>query len=500
MTVEGLVLDLTNGFGVSGIWDGSEGVLATIANNSRDYQDLYLNGISFGSGRVESIDFDPGVDVRTKGYRANIIVFNSGNLFNFTGFYYSGIDTSNFQYLDSFSETYAFDHKQNGGYNYSHNAAITFTSGVGQLNAIDAAKSVARTLFTGSNLGMAFYSGYTNKQGKRIYTEGYNLISNACSFQETFDFDSDQGNYSVLRTNSFQLDENGIINVTEEGNLKGIENPNYQKALSAVGIEMAGSYIRCSGVAAFYYPSGVPLLTTPIVNGRTLDIFSNNVAYTVTFTNNPNNSGTYLWDYNQQISRQDGIATIVEDGKVIGRGPNRTSAFSAAQDGFMIVKASIPGRTTSLFISAIGSGTNYLEAKNESQSPYQGTVGYSYTYSNDPNLVASAGIRKINVTEELNSSVYEYNRIDIFNFKEIIQNNYQSTIGSDLLKISMEGDKTVDLPTFLATGLSIINSRLPVGNDRYVGECSYSYQLNSNLVDISLTWLFNTAASQIISL
>jgi uncharacterized protein YuzE len=398
ISIEGLLTDLTQYFGITGTWSGQNGLIKTVSNNT-DYQDLFINGISFGSGRIESISFDPGIDVRTKPYRANLLVYNSGNMFNFTGFYYSGIDISNFSQLDTFNETYNFNQKLNGGYNYSHNANVKFISGAGQLNAIQAAQSLARTLFTGSNLGMIFYSGYTNKQGKRFFTESYNLISNSCAFQETFDFDSDQGNYSVLRTNSFILNENGIIDVSENGNIKGIENPNYQKALTAIAIETTGSYLRCSGIQSYYYPSGLILNTYPLVNGRTLDFFNNNIGYNLLYSNNPNNSGLYFWDYTQQLNRQDNITAIIESATIQGKGGDRTTAFTNAQNGFLNIKSGIQGRIYNLYNSTATSGTPHLENKNESYSPYQSKVNYSYQYSNDPNLVGDSGIRRIEVTE-----------------------------------------------------------------------------------------------------
>lgn len=497
LSIAGTVNDLTNTFGISGIWDGSEGVLATIRNN-HDYQALTLNGVSFGSGRIESINFDAGLDVRTKGYTASILVLDSGNLFNFTGVYYSGIDTSNMQYLQSFGEDYSFNHKVNGGYSYSHSANIQFTSGVGQLNAIGAAQSLARTLFTGSNLGFAFYPGYTNKQGKRYITETYNLIDNTCGFQETFDFDADDGNYSATNTVSVQLDENGVMTAVENGNIRGIENPNYQKALAAVGIEMTGSYIRCSGAATYYFPTGAILVNTPTSQGRAIDIFNNVVNYTVTFDNNPNNLRTYFWDYTLQAARQDGVSTVTENGSVIGRGPNVTTSFVNAQAGFAVVKAGIGARTTALFVTPYNPSTNYLESKQESYSPVQSQCSYAYQYSNDPTLISSAGIRRKVVTEETDTPIYSYNKINIFNVAEIAQNDYQSTHGSTTISVDMEGDKTVTLAMFLAAAIAEINARAPVGNDRFVGGSSYTYSPNEGGANVQLTWLFNRAASQTI--
>ena len=51
LSIGGSMLDLIVGFGITGIWTGEEGVLATIRNN-QNYQALILNGVNFGSGRI----------------------------------------------------------------------------------------------------------------------------------------------------------------------------------------------------------------------------------------------------------------------------------------------------------------------------------------------------------------------------------------------------------------------------------------------------------------
>jgi hypothetical protein len=495
LTIAGTVNDLSETFGITGTWSGEEGVLNTIRNN-HDYQALILNGVDFGSGRVESMSFDPGLDVKTKGYQANIVVYDSGNLFNFTGEYYSGIETSNFSNLNQFSESYSFDKKLNGGYSYSHNAAIQFISGSNQLFAIGAAQSLARTLFTGSNLGFAFYPGFTNKQGKRYVTESYNLIDNTCAFQETFDFDNNLGAYSATYTHSIQLGEDGVMTASENGNIRGIENPNYQIALSAVAVEMTGSYYRCSGVANAYFPTGAILITSPVSQGRSIDIFNNNINYNVVFNNSPTNQRSYFWDYSLQAAKNNGISTVTEQGSVVGRGENESVAFDNARAGFSVVKPGIEGRCGSLFVSPYEPATNYLENKNESYSPVRGQVGYSYVYSNDPNLRANDGVRRLDLSVTQNHPVYSWNKIGIFNVATILQNDYQSTQGSQTATAVMEGDKTVGYSSMVGLGEATVNSNAPVGSDTYITDTSYSYNLNKNSTSVSKTWLYNRSASR----
>lgn len=493
ISIEGLVLDLINSFGITGIWTGQEGIVNIVRNN-QNYQDLLLNGYSFGSGRILSISFDEGIDVRTKNYRASLSILDSGNLYNLTGFFYSGVDISNFRYLDVFSENYSFEKKPNGGYAYDHDLSVRFTSGVGNLNAINAAQLLAKSLFTGSNLGLAFYSGYTNTQGKRYFNETYNLIDNSCGFQETFEFDSYNTTYSVTRTNSLEFDSLGVATTSEQGTIKGIQNPNYQKALSAVNTELTGSYYRCSQLVNNYITGTTALSNSPILQGRVIDIFSNNISYNVAFSNKPNNFSNYFWDYTQQISQQNGVGTISENGTIIGRGENRTIAFNNALLGFNTVSAGIAGRITALFISNFSSPTNYQNSKQKSVSPYQGSIGYNYQYSNDPNLIANIGIRSKNVTVDSILPIYSYNKINIFNKKEIVQNDKQSTVGDTNISVTLQGDKTVNISSFLSAALAEVNSRIPVGNDKYVGGVEYSYAPNDNELRASVIWRYNKTA------
>ena len=490
LSIAGNTQDLAATFGITGTWSGAQGMLNTIRNNP-NYQALTINGVNFGSGRIENMRFDAGLDVKLKGYTADIVVYDSGNLFNFTGAYYSGIDTSNFPNLNALSETYSFDRKINGGYAYSHSASIQFISGASNLFAIGAAQSLARTLFTRSNLGFAFYSGFTNKQGKRYVTETYDLINNNCGFQETFDFDNNNGAYSATYTTSVSLNEQGIISATEQGQIRGIENPNYQIALTAVNTEMTGSYYRCSGAVNQYFPTGAILITTPVSQGRAIDIFSNNIGYTVTFDNSPTNQRSYFWDYTLQASRDGNVTTVSEQGTVAGRGVNETTAFNNARVGFATVKAGIAARCNGLFVGQYLPATNYLADKSESYSPVQASVGYGYSYSNDPTLIANSGIRRMAVTVDDANPVYQFNMIGIVNQSEIAQNGYQASEGRQTVSVALEGDKTVGLSDFLAAAVIQINLNVPVGTDRYIGGANYSYSPNENASNVGLTWVYH---------
>lgn len=510
LTVEGLCIDLTETQGISGVWSGAQGVLQTVQNQN-NFQELILNGRSFGTGRVQSITYGPGDDVRTKTYRASLIVYQSGNLFNFTGTYYTGINTQGWQYLDQFSEDWRFDQKQNGGYDYTHGATIQFNSGVGNLNAITAAKTLARSLFTGSALGLAFYSGYTSKQGKRFFTESYNLINNSCDFRETFDFNNDNGAYSATQTNSWEISPEGVISVSENGQIQGIVNPTYLAAMAALGTQMTGCYYRCNQLFVAYSPPGsAPLQNTPATLGKTLDIFGNSLTYEVSFNNSPVNSGSFFWDYTQTVDRQNDIMRITENGTIRGRGENRTVAFEAAQAGrVQVVGNGIPvgqqgvfNRVTALYNQIGTTNPAFIETQSQSFSPYRGTVGYSYQFSNEAVLVGDNGVKRMNVEQNDQPPIYSYNTVNIVGApgqgKQIAQNNQQSTLGAAQVSVSMLGEKSVPLSTYLTNAKTVLNGYIPVGTDPVIIDASYTFTPNQNAADATVGWAYSKAAPQTI--
>ena len=490
--IQGWLLDLTNSFGVTGIWSG----INTIESNATDYQMLTMNGIDFGSGRIISMTFADGNDVRIKNYNAELEILETGNMTNMVGPYYSGIDTSNFQYIESFSEDYSFRKQLNGGYGYDHTATVRFLRRDGILDSISGAQSLAKTLFTGSNLGFKFYSGYTNKQGKRFFNEVYNVIDKTCSFKESFNFDVDDGNYSATRVNIMNLDELGVVTVRETATIRGIENPNYQKALSALQNEITGSYYRCSGMEAVYIPTGDRLVNSPVEQARVIDIFNNNIGYDIVYSSKPNNYATYFWDYLQNISRVNGIGEIEEQGTVVGKLGTPAASFAAALQGFAVIKAGIQARMAALFPVTFITPTNYQKSKNETYSPVKGTISYSQVYSNDAALISNFGARKKELRTEVNAVVYDYNKINVINNAEIAQDNHQATVGTLRVSVSIEGDKTVNSQNFKTLAIAAINSKIPAGNDVYLGSLNYSYSPNDNRLDSSADWVYNTSAAR----
>ena len=498
VSLRGNVIDLQALQGVTGIWSGAEGIVNTMYNNT-NFQALSINGYNFGTGRILNMNFSADLDVRTKSYTADLIFYNSGNMFTFTGTFYSGIRVTNFQYLNEFSENYVFTRKRNLGYNYNHSANIQFNSGViGNLTGISEAKSVAQTLFTGSNLGIQFYSGFTNVPGKRFYTESYDLINNNCNFNESFDFDDYDGGgtYSATRTNSYELAQDGVITVAENATIRGIIYPTYQYALQAIAGEMTGAYFRCNNLFGIYAPSGsTPFINSPVTQGRTFDLFNNVLTYNIVFSNKPDVFGGYYWDYTDNVQRTNGILNVVENGRILGKNENRTTAFGnafAAWSG--VIRPNINTRVGKFFNGAAPTGIDpaanyFLDIKTESYNPYNSTVNYNFVYTNEQFLAGTNGVKKIYVVENDESSLFHYTKIGIFNNDEIAQTDYQSTLGIKNISMKAIGEKITRMTDYFPSIINGINLYVPVGANLYaLKTVSYSYTPDENTFDINTSW------------
>ena len=511
ISLRGNIIDLMRLQGVTGIWSGVEGIVHTAYNNT-NFQDLNINGYDFGTGRILNINFAPGTDVQTKSYTADLIFYNSGNLFTFSGTFYSGIRITNFQYLQSFKEDYVFTRKRNLGYNYNHSANIVFNSGLGQLQSIPESKLVAQTLFTGSNLGLQFYSGFTNVPGKRFYTESYDLINNSCNFNETFDFDDYDGGgtYSATRINSFELDQNGAITVTENSIIRGIIYPTYKYALQAIAGEMTGAYFRCNNIFGIYAPTGsTPFINSPVSQGRTFDLFNNVLTYNIVFSNKPNNFGPYFWDYRDDIQRTNGILTVTENGTIRGKNENRNTAFGSAFSAWSgIIKPNMNARVGLFYNGSTPTGIDpalsyFVDTARESYNPYNSQVSYNYQFTNEQFLSSnlSNGVKKMYVIERDNLPRYNYNKINIYNNDEIAQPDYQATLGAKSVSLTAIGEKITRMTDYFPSVIAGINLYVPtIGGTYAIQSVTYSYTPHENTLNASVSWTVAAPVAQTINL
>lgn len=266
---QGKLLDLTNTRGVAGILKQLSGQ----NSSANDYDFLYVNDTFLGLAQINNLSYSNGLDVREKNYTINATVFTSGNTSNLNSSIslYSGVNLSSQLFpvylIENFTEEFNSEISEDGTYSEQQRIQLKFVSGAALgtfQNPIGMAQQFSQNLINSNPaIGFvnSFYSGWRQKQGKRLHFETANLITNEYSISESFKTLRDiSGSYAINYSNSLQLDDNGVTTVKENGKVQGLIPDTfgsyYPAALSGEQYEVQNfSYSRCNDIFNTYLNS-----------------------------------------------------------------------------------------------------------------------------------------------------------------------------------------------------------------------------------------------------
>lgn len=502
LTIEGNVLDLTNLQGVSGVLSGVESLI----NTANDFQPVILNGINFGSGKVNSLSFNNGNYVRSTRYTCSISVFDSGNLYNMTGSYYSGLQNifnvpqNNTPLIRNLQETFSFQVNRANEYSYDYQCSVGLYSGIGT-NPLQTAINVVSGLFY-SSPPFGFinnqWSGFYQKQGKTYVTENYNLITNEVNIGKRFQMISNSGCYGIQLKHTMQTNEDGITSVQENGEIQGVCNPIYASALSGIAAEVPKSFGRCSGMFYYYIPSGsYQLNTEPISKNTILDSFNGKINYTIAYTNNPFFYTGYYWEYTQSIEEQpDTIINVSENGLIRGYGKlNTPEKFNRAVSGYNVVVSGIPQRASGFYFDyTSGYAPLHLLNNTQGRSPYRGEITYSQILTDDLTFVDDPYVQKSTVVINKILPKHIFQAYNILNQKEIVQMGSNTELEQSQIQISLNTHRTAifNRDYFLAYCQAIcLNYKTQLGaySNVFYRDVNYNFSDIQGNFDFSLTYL-----------
>lgn len=500
LSIQGSLYNLTNQSGIAEIWSGISGVISS----ANDYDDIQLRGVSFGHGRIDSISFNEGLDVRQKDFSVTLTIFDSGNLFNMTGSYYSGLDLSHAHEIEQFSENFSFNVDEEQNYTYDQSVSCKFTTNGTGTSSIDVAKNFTRSLFQSSppfGFFTSNYSGFYNEPGKRYYRETYNLISNECSFTESFRRPSTaKGNYSARYGYQIETDDRGITTVQETTTITSLVEPLSTNAETAYSTEIAGAFARCQAEFSGYAPAGAASLNTPRMQlQKRTNTFEGTTEFVVTYSNDPTlqYSDNYTWEYSQEIRRDDCVTTVSERGRIHGMTSDCTYAnrYANALAGYSTIKAGIETRLNAFALSAAGVTQLRQVGFSEELSQYKGEIAYSTTYTDALADTATTQIRKIESEIADTMPVALVNKFVAFGFggrtgKEVIQPANIATPGERAISVKVFGKRGVARSILLDAAKTFINTNSPSQTDPFVTSCGYTYDVNTNTVSAQTNWTF----------
>jgi len=288
-------------------------------NSSTFYQDIIINGASFGSGYVSNLQADPeGPDVKTKSYTATITITKGGNLDNII----SAITKDASQYIDNISESFSLE-KSSHRRIATHSCSIKYNAPGSPddsvIKGILGDQSKLESLF-GVNLASVYiFKNYSYDEESQTY-----------NFEETREWVqnelSDQSDI-IIQQGSFQY-SNGIItatfsvevtNVSEESPVESRANAALQKAASYLGTKpdnIFGSY-------SDFVIGAKDDLKFKISESLVLNRNEAKCTASTTFSNSPDaqSDGLVYWEYSIETQKLADETINSEEGSVIGSGP-----------------------------------------------------------------------------------------------------------------------------------------------------------------------------------
>ena len=496
ISIRGNILNLTNTNGASGILSGISGFV----QDKNDYSEIQLCGESFGSGRINSISFGASNHVRMSEYNASITVYETGNLFNLTGAYYSGVNKilsdNKIHLIDNFSENFSFSVSEVGAYTARQNINIKYSSGSGGLNPIQYAQTLASGLMS-QPVEFVFinneYSGKLTGNLKSYFSENYNEITNECSFSREINTLRPSGFYSINLTHNCQTNEVGITNVSENAEIQGLVDDVYLSAQSGYQIEHPRAFERCSGIFEFYRGANSDNLSNSAITfGSNFNIFDGTISYNKTFTNDPSLKDRYKWIYTHKIDKSlEGVINTSEDGTIVGFGRPFVDKFPNAEYGFSIVESGIPSRVSGFYAFATNNSKPLkLITKRKNASEFRGEIVYSQEFTDDLTAQNACDMNLVEFSFQDSPPIHIVNRYNIFGVKELAQPAGNTTIGVRNGKINIQGSPDKVLTSYLDCAKGIINAHVPTGGDVYISECDYSWDKNNNKVGVNVSWNF----------
>lgn len=425
-----------------------------------DYQRVHINGISFDTVKFTSFDIDGDEWVRGATCSISLEAYEEGTIeSNLGGTYYEGLDFQGLaHFLDDFSEDFSFSRAENS-VTYTHSVTLKFSDsaeikGNPRLSGpVALAKEFAGKLFQTKNANRPDFA-FSDTQLQSIYktfdddysrtiSEEYDNINNTCTFTENFEAFDKRGpdnSYSTKSTQTFEFDQNGIITVSEQGEILGLSKADYEAADAALNTTISVAKARIN-VLFERYKDVIKTNTTceipnlvldesgtavrAITSGKTINIYEGIISYSVTATNDPSKGSTANHNYTTQVQLDGDYFTSTENGTIEGiaeplgpvivKKPLNYQKYDQARTKFVSIDTAIDTRVKGL----ISNPSPQYITNTETVSEYKGRIAYTRSFSNAPRYKDNDGIAK-QIT------------VDVQNSKPIIRHSVESIINSPL--------------------------------------------------------------------
>jgi hypothetical protein len=469
LDIEGLLIDLSNSDGIQGIMSQ----LISLQNSADNWSDININGVSFGSGRINTVNFTEGNDVKTKKYNISVSIPQASA--------YNSYGKSYMQYVDGFSENSSYNRD---GKKESYSQSVSFDiKGPYSLDAVVSAKAMAAEFFTNNDLVNTIGNDYSDSIiFRKFYDESYDQINNKFTFNRHYEVSTDSsGQYSVYRGHTLNFDDAGIAKVKEHAEYIGHTITAFNTVNSALLTDINSAYSRCSTLMSQYLNGNNALVSQPLSKSISLMKFEGKASYDIEFTNsNRVQIAGYYWTHQSEVEQlQGGDYQASTTGEVVGFGHIMQGKYEKALAGWNSIKTTVDSDVTSYYSN---NGIKPLQLINTSTTFQQidGKISYSRKYSNSDSVKISQSIRKevIEIGKEFDRNLTTY--FSIINNKEIAQSQKNKLPNNISYSIKLTGRADVSISTYLNRAKQLITSTAD-----YISDVSYNYNPADRIFSLS---------------
>ncbi len=167
-------------------------------------------------------------------------------------------------------------------------------------------------------------------------------------------------------------------------------------------------------------------------------------TYNVVYTNNPAQvTGGYSWEYTNSLDKNIQYYNVSENGSIIGHGNPVVNGLNTAIAIYPTIQGGISARVNAFYaILVTPQLTLNKTSEVKSSSIFRGSISYSANYTDDPNYTTSSAKIKMEGIEISDSyPVQLTNKFNIFNYKEIVQNTNNATLGNRTVNVTLLGTR-----------------------------------------------------------
>lgn len=454
-----------------------------LLESNNQFVDLQINDLSYGKARILSYDFPTSVQfdqnsVRFTTFTMSMEIFKDDS----SGAYADSnlpsavsVVTDDWYKIKNFTESISFDIQQDKNFLVSHRVAfgvdnidkdtsenvVSFANGIANqffAQGLDSLSDI-RSLYSSTSFQVS-----NTDYGSSLINQEADIINYNFSYSKNYTvFSDNQSNTSQTLITELSFGENGVIQVTERGRIKGKGNDlasARQNAITKLEENLANAYSnRCNTFFQNYfstyysnfqnlvpnYNASDVLYSNPVSITKDLSGFESEVGYSVTFTTNADYSNsTRIHSFTVDLEElADGIVNTNIKGNV-----RYYTSKNVLYDKVSDLKTNIIDTTASdltlispYFKKVKDTNNDYAGVRTSTDISYEKfgvSANYTKNYSNAPSLSTDSNlITSLVIDTSTQNPVNRFSTTNIPKGDEVIYQTRQLTEGSRSLNLKM---------------------------------------------------------------